>query len=320
MTRLDLDRDRLAAYRFHARDGRPREWRVDADGARIAVRLPAPAALAAMLAAPDGVEVFRTGVTVAARPAGSEVAPEALSLDDLRDALADDLGRLETVPPGTAFGDLRLAAVTGSDFLDDYLLDVVRAWRDLCPRLPRPEAARRQPAMSDAERQAASRARRVEQEYDSAVWALMLWLTDDEDGERERPEAGARFPGAVVREYVDRRLDEALGDYAECLVDGDAEAWNEDRDGYLIPAPERPRAVGRRRLYAAAEDLGFPISFPKRIAHLTTPEVSAVIDRLNRLNPTARLIVERAAEILADEAREEVRRLLEEDLLADVLG
>lgn len=326
--RLTLDADGLARLRVrtHAdtKSLRPRRFRLDSEGLSVAVELPGPDYLAALLDL-DGLDVFRAGAgALLARPTGSEEEPEALTLRDLSSALWRALAALPECPDaGPAYRDLRLTAGTSSATFGAYLDDVVRAYRAARPALPkRPKAPQeRGPAMTPTERKRAERNRRRREERESAAWLVATYLRDEDDA----PDLDARVSGSALFEYAEEVLGSAVEDFEALVVSPDPEhdrdvfamtreerlgLWEEERVLFEpIAAPLRPRRVSRRVLFETAEALGLRVTRPRGSVAIRTP---ATEEDLMALSATTQLIVNRAAEILADRAVEEVEAAIAE--------
>ncbi len=309
---LILDTDALARLRVAlgrtAKGLRPVGFRLDSEGLALAVTLPGPDYLAALLSLP-GVDAYRDGARLLTRPQGSEEEPEALNLPDLADGLRTALAGLpDRADAGDAYGDLRLAAGTPSARMSAYVLDVVRAYVRTLPTLPkRPKAPEeRPPGMTCAERVREHRERKREEERASARWALAMFLDDE-----EAPEPGSRVVGADLFEYVEEVLYDAVRSFAEIVLDPDPESedgrifrmtraerldeWREAAsDNWPTAAPDRPRTVSRRVLYAVAEEQGHRVTRPGNVVVLT------IARTLRRLKEATVNALRHAADVLGD--------------------
>lgn len=280
MTSLTLDAEALARHRNMTRwqaDKARRSigYRLDSDGSGIAVELPGPAVLADLLTLP---ETYRRGSAIVTAT-GDPLDLLALA-EDLRGLLAALPLRADALAP---YRDLRLAASTSSPKFDTYLLDVLRLLRRSLPAEPRPVAevvqARplRGPAKSHAEHARDARARRRSAEEASADAWLRAWL-DPEDP----PEPRAYRLADLHAEAVEALLE--WHDSGETLDDGREYA----EPGPRVFARVLDRYLGETR---------------KRTKHGTTYTLTNTEDDMSK---TTELIIERAARMLADEAREEV--------------
>lgn len=225
--RLTLDPARLARMRERlgrdARDLRPVAYRLDADGSGVAVNLPGPAYLAALLRL-DGFDAYADAASLLARPSGSTEEPRSLPVLDLADGLRDTLAALPERPDaGEHYRDLRLAASVPSARFSAYLGDVVRAYRRSLskpPAAPRPKARRTGPTKTHAETCRDSRARRISAEEDSAEAWLRSWLDPEDPPALGRALLADLHSQAVevLEEWQDG--DETLDDGREITVPG----------------------------------------------------------------------------------------------------
>jgi hypothetical protein len=307
--RLTLDADGLARLRValgrEARSLQPVVYRPD--GLDVTVALPGCDWLAVLLSL-DGLDAYRRGRIVLARPTGSEEAPAPLDLGDLHQSLREALRTLPDRPDaGDAYLDLSRAASVPSATFETYLDAVLGSWRSTLPAAPRPEAPRRpSTARSTTERSKQHRARRRQEEAASALWALGVYLLDDEDG--PVPEPGSRVPALDVFEAVSDLLAYPVETFEETVLHprpGSAEArlspeerlaeWQEIAEESDWPA--RPRLVARRVLFDVAEAHGFAVTKPQNRKHYTIPQEVTPMP-----NPAPLFT---RSEILAEVARQE---------------
>lgn len=272
MTELRLDADALARHVIRrgrdAKSLRPVGFRLDSEGINLAVTLPGPDYLAALLTLP-GVDAYRVGAGLLARPQGSDEEPEALDLPALATGLRAALAALpERADAGEAYADVRLAASTPSALFGAYVLDVVRAYVRSLPALPKraKHPQERRSAKTPEERLRAHRVRKREEVRASASWALATFLADEEDG--PAPASGTRVAGADLYAYASQILAAAVEEYDDVMRDAGLSlderraAWEEIRQEFLLDAPRRPRPVSRRVLYATAEEHGHRVTRP----------------------------------------------------------
>jgi hypothetical protein len=285
MPRLTLDLYALASHRLRlnreTRSLRPVVYRPD--GLGVTLSLPGPDWLAVLLSL-DGLDVYRSGRTLLARPHGSDEEPEPLVLGDLREILRETLRTLPDRPDaGDPYLDLRLAASVPSATFERYLDDVLVCYRRALPAAPRPEAPARPESAprSGTERSREHREHRREEERLSAWWGLDRYLAEDDDD--PRPEPGSRVPALDVFEAVEALLGEAVETFEETVVSPplhSAEArlsteerlaeWQEIAEDNGWPA--RPRHVPRRVLFEVAEAHGFAVTRPGNRKHYTIPQ------------------------------------------------
>lgn len=231
-----------------------RTYRLDSDGASLAVTVPAPAVLAAVDGLLPGADagIYRTGTAGLATESG---APLSWSLRDLAERLVERLADLsDRADAGQPYRDLRVFCRESEGLAADYALDVVKTWRRSLPKVPEPEVARaprvRQYPKGEAARKAERRERyRVQEEASSRYffegWRAHGWA-EDEDGE---PVDASPAPGA--RAYAAALLSRAV-QVLEGLVDAEVTV---DDDGDIPARVPRPRpfyrvgdeVLGRRR-------------------------------------------------------------------------
>lgn len=296
---LHLDAEVLASHVIRQaateKPYRPVGFKIDTDGIGLSVLLPGPAILANMLSLP-GVDAYRDGVRLLTRPQGSDEAPEALSVLPLADALRAALSALpERSGAGEAYADLRLAASTSSPRFDAYLLDVVRAFVRRLPKVPM-VAGPKAPAKSPKERARAYRARQRDAVRASAVWALTMFLTLDEDDEDPRipPADGERVSGSALFEYASDLIDEVLAEYASAADEDDLA---DIRSEYPVTPPLDLARVSRQALYAVADDAGHKVTRPGR----------AVVLTIRKIGDRVRALLQLAADVMRDPRSPEER-------------
>lgn len=272
--RLILDADGLARLRValgrEARSLRPVRLRLDDAGEQISLDLPGVDYLAALLALDR--PAYRDGTSLLADD-------EALDLGALADGLRDTLAGLPDRPDaGEAYLDLRLAARMTSPAFGAYLLDVVRAYRRSLPAVPkRPKAPRTAAGKTHAEHCRESRARLLADE-EASVLAWLSALLDPEDP----PPLGRALVADLHAQAVEALLD-----------------W---RDGGDVLDNGREIREPGPRVFARVLDryLGPRTRTKNGNAYTLTEE---------HMSPTTRAIIDRAARILADEARAEIEAL-----------
>lgn len=288
MIRLDLDG--LAVHKNSPRWRtekclRPVPYKLDSEGLGLAVELPGPAYLAALLRL-DGLDAFRRSSAIVVRPAGSHEEPTPLDMTAARDAL---LQVLRDLPNRTdaerPYRDLRLAASTRSPRVSGYALDVLRALRaelSTEPAAPTKPKAPRGPGLTETERKRGHRARKVAAERAASAWWLEGWLHDEDDA----PTPGSRVLASAL--YAEAR--EVLEDLAE------------DEDT-LDDEDETPIVVPRRRVFLeVASALLGPPTHTKQGTTYTVPKESRMT--------VAEALLDRAARMLLEESRADLKTLL----------
>jgi hypothetical protein len=265
--------------------------RLDSDGLQLTIELPGPAVFAEVWATPFVTathDVFADGTTLLTRPAGSDVTPLPASIPAMVDILRDGLAALPDHPnAGRPYQDLRLF-VTEANLatVETYLIEVARRVRMAAPQWSPPKADR-PPAKPAVERAADSRVRRKAREDESSrTWLGSLF---DEDTEHDYG-PGDRVPATQL--YADAA--DGIGEWVD-WYDEDADDWAEEADAEGLPAV--PRIPSTHTFYSAADDVLGPRRRVQGIRTYTIPE-----EPMN-LSATSRAVLERAAEMIADELR-----------------
>lgn len=256
----------------------------------LKVELPGPALLADVWATPfvtASLDVFCDGTTLLTRPAGSDVTPAPASIPAMIDALRDGLADLpERDDAGRPYKDLRLfVTVADAATAGGYLAEVVRRVRMAAPKWSPPKVDR--PAKPAAERAADARERRKAREDESSrTWLRSLF---DEDAELDIG-PGDRLPATELYAHAS----DGIGSWVEWYED-DPEDWAEEAEAESLPA--HPRIPSTHTFYSAADDVLGPRRRVQGIRTYTIPE-----EPMN-LSATSRAVLERAAEMIADELR-----------------
>ncbi|MGI5138475.1 hypothetical protein ACQEXA_28190 [Streptomyces sp. CA-106110] len=269
---------------------RPVRMKLDAgtyDG--LSVELPGPDVLAEVWAAPflsASHNVFSSGAALLTRPAGSDATPSPAPVAAMVAVLRDGLAALpDRSDAGRPYTDLRLfVTVADPANVSGYLVDVVRRVRMAAPKWSPPKADRL-PAKAAAERAADSRAsRKAREDESSRTWLRSLY---DEDAELDIG-PGDRVPATELYAHASG----GIGSWVEWYED-DPEDWAEEAEAEGLPT--RPRIPSTHTFYSAADDVLGPRRRVQGIRTYTIPE-----EPLN-LSETSRAILERAAEMVADE-------------------
>lgn len=224
MQRYERDLANLRDGRYYAKKAQRPVTLKTASG--LALEIPGPAVLAEVYALPwlrSRVDAYRSGSALLTRPIDSGGEPSPIHQGELANELLAAIQQLPertTTEAGRPYRDLRLYATEASPGARSvYLTDVITYTRRLLPewRAPKP-AEERPPAMTAAERKAASRAHiRREEELSARDW-LESFLTGW-DGDTDAPVPGSRWIAYELYELAVEAIEESV-ELEEERIDG----------------------------------------------------------------------------------------------------